>query len=163
VGETIFATSTSFASIGESLPLVAIAAAIPEGEDTPGVEVEREEGLNADITDWVGLIPAATAAANEVASPEPRRAAAVDVTFSEVRLKSGSCIAESEAVETVAAALPINIGGREDMEREEGLGAVPVNPEGAEVPDAFVGDPSRISEECRFPSPFSVRSPSLGG
>lgn len=69
---------------GESRPLAAIAAVMP---DVAGMveTVEREDGLRAERADWVGLIPAATAAANDVVNPDPRRAAAAGVSLSDER------------------------------------------------------------------------------
>lgn len=53
---------------------------------------------------------------------------------------------ESEAVETVAAAFPIIMGGREEMDNEDGLtGAVPTAPPGAVAPEGLADTGSRLS------------------
>lgn len=130
---------------GESLPLeLIIVVAIPEGDEPAAVAlVERDDGRNADRADCGELTPAATAAAKLVVIPEARR----DRGSVEDWGKAESCSELSEAtVDTVGAALPIIIGGREEIESEDGrtgvdpplLGCVP-------IPADFEKEPSRLS------------------
>jgi hypothetical protein len=132
---------------GESLPFAAMAAVIPEDEEPwVAVFVDREDGRRADNAEWLGLIPAAAAAAKLVAIPEPRRG----LESPEDWWKSASCIEGSEAiVDTVGAAFPIVIGGRDEIESEEGLPGAAAMPEGVGPAPAF------DEVMSRFPSPRS--------
>ena len=66
-------------------------------------------------------------------------------------------------METVAAAFPINMGGRDEMDNDDCLtGAVPPAPMAAETPEGFVDAGSRFSDiDVRFPSPLPSPSRSL--